>query len=85
MNRKRMTLLILSLLAFWACQDAVLPYHTPEIVVEGWIENEGYPVVMLTTTVPVNESVKDSSDLAGHIIRWGKVTVSDGEKEVVLA
>jgi hypothetical protein len=80
-----MTLLILSLLAFWACQDAVLPYHTPEIVVEGWIENEGYPVVMLTTTVPVNESVKDSSDLAGHIIRWGKVTVSDGEKEVVLA
>jgi hypothetical protein len=55
------------------------------IVVEGWIENDKAPIVILTTTVSVDGAVKDSSDLKEHIIRWGKVTVSDGEKEVVLA
>ena len=77
-------ILITSLLAFIGCEEAVLPSYDPEIVVEGWIENGGFPVVILTTTVPVSSSVKDSTDLKDHIIRWGKVTISDGEKDVVL-
>lgn len=85
MRHNLLIVLILSLIAFWGCHDAELPVYAPEIVVEGWIENDRYPIVILTSTVPVNESIKDSSDLADHIIRWGKVTVSDGEKEVVLA
>lgn len=84
MKRGTLISLLFIMLAFLGCQDGRLPEYAPEIVVEGWIENGGYPVVILTTTVPVNESMKDSSDLADHIIRWGKVTVSDGEKEVVL-
>ena len=47
MNSKNTIILILSLFAFWGCRNAELPYHAPEIVVEGWIENDGFPVVML--------------------------------------
>ena len=85
MRGYRIILLILQLLVFSSCRDAILPSYDPQIVVEGWIENDKAPIVMLTTTVSINGSVKDSSDLKEHIIRWGKVTVSDGEKEVVLA
>ena len=58
--------------------------YRPEIVVEGWIEDGGYPIVMVTTTVPVTEYYKEWDSLQEHIIRWAKVTVSDGEKEEVL-
>ena len=81
----RTILTVISLAVLLGCQDIVLPSYAPQIVVEGWIENGGFPVVIITTTVPVNESVKDSSDLKNHIIRWGKVSISDGEKEVILS
>lgn len=85
MKPLRTILTVISLAVLLGCQDIVLPSYAPQIVVEGWIENGGFPVVILTTTVPVNESVKDSSDLKNHIIRWGKVSISDGEKEVILS
>lgn len=72
------------LLAIAGCEEARLPSYIPEIVVEGWIENGGFPVVILTTTVPVSSTVKDSTELKDHIIRWGKVSISDGEKDVIL-
>ena len=84
MKRHTILILITSLLALIGCEEAVRPSYAPEIVVEGWIENGGFPVVILTTTVPVSSSVKDSTDLKDHIIRWGKVTISDGEKDVIL-
>ena len=85
MKNCRLLIFIMMLLAFSGCEGGMLPSYDPQIVVEGWIEDDGYPVVILTTTVPVNDSVQDSTDLKDYIIRWGKVTVSDGEKEVVLA
>ena len=72
-------------LALIGCEEVRLPSYDQQIVVEGWIENDGYPVVILTTTVPVNSSVKDSTDLKDYLIRWGKVSISNGEKEVVLS
>lgn len=66
------------------CAEVELPVSNPQIVVEGWIESGGYPVVMLTTTVPVGSEIQDEEHLKEYIINWGKVTVSDGEKEIVL-
>lgn len=56
----------------------------PQVVVEGWIDDGGYPVVILTTTVTVGEEFREWGSLKDNIIRWAKVTVSDGEHEEVL-
>lgn len=82
---KRLTCIMLLLLAAYGCDDNVrLPESAPQIIVEGWIESDGFPVVMVTTSVPVTETLTDISDLEKHIVNWAKVTVSDGENEIVL-
>lgn len=67
------------------CSGLVLPSDRPEIVIEGWIEDGGFPVVILTKSIPVNTEYQDMEVLNEYIIRWAKVSVSDGEREVVLA
>lgn len=67
------------------CDDVRLPHPVAQLVVEGWAEDGGRPVVMLTTAVPVSTEYKDLTELKEHIVRWGKVTISDGEEEVVLS
>ena len=67
------------------CDSKVrLPESIPQLVVEGWIEEGGSPVVIVTTTVPVTESINDVSELEKHVVNWAKVTVSDGEEEIIL-
>jgi len=61
-----------------------LPESDPQIVVEGWIEEGGSPVVMVTTTVPVTATLTDISELEKYVVNWAKVTVSDGDEEIVL-
>ena len=73
------------LLCLTGCAEVGLPQPVPQIVVEGWIEDGYNPIVMLTTTVPIGESVTDLKELEKFVINWGKVTISDGEKSVVLS
>lgn len=73
-----------AVLCFGSCSEVNLPVSAPQIVVEGWIEDGDFPVVMLTTTVPINENVTDLEDLSRFVINWGKVTVTDGRDSVVL-
>lgn len=54
---------------------------TPQIVVEGWIENGGHPVVLLGVSCPLDAGMQDIGE---YVIRWGKVTLSDGTNSVVL-
>ncbi|MBO7192334.1 MAG: DUF4249 domain-containing protein [Bacteroidales bacterium] len=73
-----------ALIFLCACsEDFVLEYE-PELVVEGWIESDGYPVVIVTSTVPIEDKYIPLDSLQNHLIRWAKVSVSDGEQEVVL-
>lgn len=82
---KKIIVITASILAVISCEYKVnLPESKPEIVVEGWIEEGGNPVVIVTTSVPVNETLTDLSKLQEHVVNWAKVTVSDGEKEIVL-
>lgn len=55
-----------------------------ELVVEGWIDAGGYPVVIVSTTVVPDGRTHDMEDLRRHIARWARVTVDDGESQVVL-
>ena len=71
------------LLLLSGCAKEVMPMDEPVLVVEGWIDAGGYPVVMLSTTVPAQDD-QYIDDLDDHVIRWARVAVSDGEREVVL-
>ena len=81
---KRLLFMALAFAAVFGCSFPDMHGYRPEIVVEGWIEDGGYPVVIVTTTVPVTDEFKEWGSLNDHVVRWAKVTVSDGEREEVL-
>ena len=60
-----------------------LPQPEQKIVVEGWIEQNDYPVVMITKSSPYFASV-DSASLVDLIVVDAEVTVSDGVTSEVL-
>ena len=58
------------------------------MVLEGWIDAGGYPVVLLHKSYVLNETTYTKHTLEEvieeQLIMWGKVTVSDGENEIIL-
>lgn len=54
------------------------------LIVEGWIEDGGFPVVILSRSLPVSTDYQDIDSLSDYIVRWAKVTISDGNDSVVL-
>lgn len=67
------------------CSEVNLPQSPQQIVVEGWAEDGGRPVVIVTTTVPVSDEYRDMDELREHVVRWATVRISDGDEEVVLS
>ncbi|MDE6451090.1 MAG: DUF4249 domain-containing protein, partial [Odoribacter sp.] len=53
------------------------------LVVEGWIEEGNVAYVILSQNNPLISTV-DSTSIENMVIRWAKVTVSDGEKSEIL-
>ena len=77
-------LLMLLLAALTGCEKDVLPPHKSILVVEGWIEDEGFPVVILTESLPVSQEYTSLDNISDYLVRWAKVTVSDGEQTEIL-
>ncbi len=77
---------LVSLIVLIACDDAfeLQREESPQLVVEGWIEDGGFPIVMLTRSLPVSTDYQTIDDLSDYILRWAKVTVSDGTDSVIL-
>lgn len=67
-----------------SCQDDDIIHVPPQLVVEGWIDADGFPIVILTTTVPINDDKQSVTTLDEYMVKWAKVTISDGEQEAVL-
>lgn len=86
MRNSAFRLIILLTTAFvCACsKDYIVESEGEQLIVEGWIKEGGYPVVMLSTSIEVDMNSHDINDLYDHIGSWGRVVVSDGEKRVVL-
>jgi len=85
MMRKLFAILSVTLLLTTACEkEDMLPNVQQAIVVEGWIENDDYPVVIVTKSLPVSKDFQNINKLEELLVRWAKVTVSDGTKSVVL-
>ena len=53
-------------------------------VVEGWIEDNGYPMVKLTYSIPIKEDYQSLDSLERYIARWERITISDGSQTVTL-
>ena len=75
---------LLFVLLLVACNTDDQVDDQPTLVVEGWIDNDGFPTVLLTTTVPITKKPHKINELGDHILRWARVAVNDGEQEVVL-
>lgn len=77
-----------TLLAFALLLAACTPSWQPEgeerLVVEGWIDAGGFPIVMVTTSVPTSTEYQSIDDQESHLMRHARVTVSDGENSVIL-
>ncbi len=67
-----------------ACQDSPDGEADEELVVEGWIADGDFPVVLVSTTVVVTEESQTLSSLSDHVQHWARVTVSDGNRKVTL-
>jgi len=73
--------LYLILLLFCSCTNTEQEVVSRKLVVEGWIENGDYPTVILTCSGVLDENHTQVKDL---LVRWGKVTLSDGDTTVIL-
>lgn len=78
-----MRILILCLLLWGCSDDSGIEDYRYRLVVEGWIEEGSVPYVILSQNKPLISTV-DSTSIEDMIIRWAKVSVSDGEKTEIL-
>ena len=75
---------IIVLLFLYSCTSHREPIE-PSIILEGWIENDGHPMVMLHNSVVLGEQYDSITDLfMEKVITLGKVVVSDGDESVIL-
>ena len=76
MKRLHLTTLF-CLAAFWACEPVMLEPEDPHrLVVEGWMDAGGHPLVMVSWPAAAQEQEKPSSSLASHVIKDAVVTVT---------
>lgn len=81
---KKILYILIPALALWNCSPKEQPGES-HLVVEGWIESGGHPMVTVSESIGVTTGAYiDASSLINHLARWAKVSVSDGEKTVVL-
>lgn len=67
-----------------SCQGDIFVKAEPTIVVEGWICNDEFPVVFVSTTIPLSTEKQKIDSIGQYVLNWAKVTVSDGERSVKL-
>lgn len=83
---KRYTIFLFATVLLWVC-GCKADYGNDEpslLVVEGWIDNDEFPIVFVTRSVPISDEYQEISDLSQYLERWAKVTISDGEREEVM-
>lgn len=77
-------LIAFALLLAAACTPSWQPEGEERLVVEGWIDAGGFPIVMVTTSVPTSTEYQSIDDQKNHLVRHAKVTFSDGATSVIL-
>lgn len=73
-------LLLLGLSACSAYDEELLP-SSPPLVVEGWIEENGSPVVIVTHALDLTQ---ETDSIENVVEKWGRVSVFDGNTRYIL-
>lgn len=82
MLSKYKLLIVIPLLALSACvDDEPGDADKPTLVVEGYFDANGFPNVFVTFAASPSTAEKSIAD---NLVRWGKVTVSDGTDSIIL-
>lgn len=77
---------VLSLVVFFLAgctEEEGIENYRYRLVVEGWIEEGEVPYVILSQNKPLVTTV-DSTSIEDMVIRWAKVSVSDGDTTEIL-
>ena len=86
-SKKHTQVFMLALLMLLCACDTNLDYlvtgYKQKIIVEGFVESGKYPRVYLTLNVPLSKPI-DSTNILDQVIRYAKVTVSDGSNTEIL-
>ncbi len=83
MSKTLMNIILTMFLAV-SCSGDVLNVSEARLVIDGFIEDGGFPTVMVTTTLPVSTEFIGEDDINDCVVRWAKVTVRDGDHDVIL-
>lgn len=73
------------MLTLVACSDDDNASEGQQVVVEGWIEDGEFPIVKLSSTIPITDKYQSLDSLGRYILRWQRVTISDGSQTVTLS
>lgn len=46
-----------------------------QLVVEGWVDAGGFPIVKLTKTIPLGKDELSLDSLSRYMDRWAKITI----------
>lgn len=83
--RSRFFCLVMLITLFACDEDSVIQNdESSQIIVEGWIDDGEFPVVILTRSLPVSTQYRNKEELNNYLIRWAKVSVSNGTDTVIL-
>lgn len=63
------------------CERDTVEQSERRLVVEGTLNSDGYPEIFLTLSAAADAS---GGVVADNVVRWGVVTLSDGDQEVIL-
>lgn len=77
---RKIYLFIFSIMILVGCRTIEEPVVVKGVL-DGRIDSDGFPVVVLTSSISPQEGEVEFID---KVIRWARVTVSDGETEVIL-
>ena len=81
-----MLIFVGSFVGVLSCQpdlDYTIRGYTQKIMVEGFVETGKHPVVYLSLNVPLWKEL-DSASVLDHVIRYAKVSISDGTDTEIL-
>ncbi len=80
----RKTVLLILLFGILSCSEYCFVPEDSHLVIEGYIENDGYPVVMVSRTMPVTSDERNINSLGDYIVRWAKVSIINRNDTVIL-
>lgn len=85
MQKYFLLILVPFVFALLSCEGDILPPRKSSLVVEGYIEAGGHPVVMLSSTIPVSKDITPLDSIGQYVVRWAHVTITDGQRTVALS